>query len=347
MKPFFSIILPVYNVASYLEETLRCLRAQTFGDFEAFLVDDGSTDGSLELCLRATEEDARLHVLRTPRNGGAAAARNVALPEISGQYVTFLDSDDTFEPGLLTVYAEAVRQDPAADILKCGFFEEYIEDGRVAYQKACNLDASVCDSPAAICRVAVQLEQFPAFGFLWNGCYRAALLQENSIRFDEALRVNEDFAFNLAAARTAKRLRVLPYAGYHYAKRANASLSTTRNDAYYEMHMLKIRGFLDFAQEEGLSGDRALLQQIYWLYARFCYSALQRSSGRRASVLAAIECDPLYASFRAAHIDGGSAKQSVLLGLLRSSWKGPVLALTGLIDFTKQHFPLLFARIKR
>ena len=129
MKPFFSIILPVYNVAAYLEETLRCLRAQTFGDFEAFLIDDGSTDGSLEFCLQAAEEDARLHVLRTPRNGGAAAARNVALPEISGQYVTFLDSDDTFEPGLLAAYADAIEKDPAADIFKCGFFEEYIEDG--------------------------------------------------------------------------------------------------------------------------------------------------------------------------------------------------------------------------
>ena len=346
MKPFFSIILPVYNVAAYLEETLHCLRAQTFGDFEAFLVDDGSTDGSLEFCLRAAEEDARLHVLRTPRNGGAAAARNVALPEISGEYVTFLDSDDTFEPDLLAAYAEAVRQDPAADILKCGFFEEYIEDGRVSYQKACRLEAAICDSPAAICRAAVRLEQFPAFGFLWNGCYRASFLQKNGLRFDETLRVNEDFAFNLAAARMAGRLRVLPYAGYHYAKRANASLSTTRNDAYYEMHMLKIRGFLDFAQEAGLSGDRALLQQIFWLYARFCYSSLQRSGDRRAA-LAAIERDPLYASFCAAQIDGANIKQSVLLGLLRSPWKGPVLALTGLIDFTKQHFPLLFARIKR
>ena len=347
MKPFFSIILPVYNVAAYLEETLRCLRAQTFGDFEAFLIDDGSTDGSLEFCLQAAEEDARLHVLRTPRNGGAAAARNVALPEISGQYVTFLDSDDTFEPGLLAAYADAIEKDPAADIFKCGFFEEYIEDGRVSYQRACRLEPAGCDSPAAICRAAVRLEQFPAFGFLWNGCYRAALLQKNGLRFDETLRVNEDFAFNLAAARMAERLRVLPYAGYHYAKRANASLSTTRNDDYYGTHMLKIRGFLAFAQETGLSDDRALLQQAWWLYARFCYSALQRSTGRRAAVLAAIRHDPLYASFRTAHIAGANAKQSVLLGLLRSSWKVPVLSLTGLIGFTKQHFPLLFARIKR
>ena len=346
MSPFFSIIIPVYNAAAHLGDMLRCLQAQTFGDFEAFLGAAGATAGSSAGCQRGAAEDLRRRVLRPPQNGGAAAARNVALPEVSGQYVTFLDSDDTFEPDLLAAYADAIEKDPAADILKCGFFEEYIEDGRISYQKACRMEAAAYDDLAAICRAAVHLQQFPAFGKLWNACYRTSLLQEAGLRFDEALRVNEDFAFNLAAARAAKRLRTLPYAGYHYAKRTNASLSTTRNDDYYAMHMLKIRGFLTFAQEAGMADDRVLLEQIYWLYARFCYSALQRSDDRRA-MLDDIERDPLYASFRAAGIAGASAKQAVLLGLLRSSWKGPILALTNLIDFTKQRFPLLFARIKR
>ena len=346
MKPFFSIIIPVYNAMEHLDEMLCCLQAQTFDAYEAFLVDDGSTDGSLEHCRQAAAGDARLRVLRTQENGGAAAARNVALPKVTGEYVTFLDSDDTFEPDLLAAYRVAVEEDPAAESLKCGFGEEYIEDGRVAWQKACRMDSAVMDSPSAICRAAVAMEQFPSFGFLWNGCYRTALLRDAGIRFDEALRVNEDFAFNLAAARAAKKLRTLVYAGYHYAKRANASLSTTQNDNYYETHMLKIRSFLSLAEDSGLAGDCALSEQIFWLYTRFCYSALQRSN-RRREALAAIERDDLYAAFRAAHVTGANRKQSVLLGLLRSPWKSPILVLTGLISMTKQHFPLLFARIKR
>ncbi len=98
-SPMVSIIIPVYNAIEFLEETLRTVCAQTYENIEILLIDDGSTDGSGELCDRAREKDgaARIRVFHL-KNGGVAAARNVALSRITGEYVMFVDSDDLVKP---------------------------------------------------------------------------------------------------------------------------------------------------------------------------------------------------------------------------------------------------------
>jgi glycosyltransferase involved in cell wall biosynthesis len=92
-----SIVLPVYNVSSYLDECLESLRAQTFGDFEALCVDDGSTDGSGDILRKAAERDPRIKVF-SQENKGVGAARNLALDNASGEWIGFLDADDTIAP---------------------------------------------------------------------------------------------------------------------------------------------------------------------------------------------------------------------------------------------------------
>lgn len=98
----FSVITPVYNAAEYLPATLDSILGQTFGDFELFLVDDGSTDGaSPELCRQAVQRDPqRVHAI-FKENGGAGAARNAAFSQAKGEYLCFLDSDDLLEPDIL------------------------------------------------------------------------------------------------------------------------------------------------------------------------------------------------------------------------------------------------------
>jgi peptidoglycan/LPS O-acetylase OafA/YrhL/glycosyltransferase involved in cell wall biosynthesis len=96
--PLVSIITPVYNAARWLPETLATVRAQTLTDWEHLLVDDGSTDGSAALVEAAAREDARFRLLRTERNGGPSAARNVALDAARGRFIAFLDADDLWLP---------------------------------------------------------------------------------------------------------------------------------------------------------------------------------------------------------------------------------------------------------
>lgn len=95
-----SVITPVYNAEKYILETISCVTAQTYTDWELLLVEDCSSDGTVECITRYMKErrDPRLRLIRQPRNMGAARARNRGLQEAKGRYIAYLDADDLWEP---------------------------------------------------------------------------------------------------------------------------------------------------------------------------------------------------------------------------------------------------------
>src|SRR3954463_5066653 len=93
VDPVLSVVVPVYNVADYLEECLDSLLGQSLAELEVIAVDDGSTDRSSEILRRRAAKDARLRVL-TQANAGQGAARNRAVAEACGEFLTFCDGDD-------------------------------------------------------------------------------------------------------------------------------------------------------------------------------------------------------------------------------------------------------------
>ena len=110
-----SIIIPIYNTAMYLPEMLRCLSAQTERDLEIILVNDGSTDESADICLAAAQEDPRICYVYQ-ENAGVSAARNRALTKASGDYIAFLDADDSIDP---TYFEQLLGTCVSADIAVC------------------------------------------------------------------------------------------------------------------------------------------------------------------------------------------------------------------------------------
>lgn len=120
-----SIVMPVHNCASWLGESVESLLNQDFDTFELILIDDGSTDESLDMARLYAERDTRITVYSQPHLG-AAAARNAGLEAACGQYMLFLDSDDLFEPTLLSRLHEEAEKS-GADIVVCqadAFFED-------------------------------------------------------------------------------------------------------------------------------------------------------------------------------------------------------------------------------
>lgn len=107
--PFFSIIIPVYNVAPYLRECLDSVLAQTFTDWEAICVDDGSTDGSGAILDEYAAKDSRFRVFHQP-NAGVSAARNRGLDEAKGEWICFLDADDLWHERFLDVFVTGMRK---------------------------------------------------------------------------------------------------------------------------------------------------------------------------------------------------------------------------------------------
>lgn len=125
-----SVIVPIYNVKNDLRAAMESLRAQSFGDFRVWLVDDGSTDGSGAVCDELAREDARFCVLRQ-KNSGAHAARNTALANCQGEYVYFMDADDLIERKPWNGCCNVPGQTDG-DIAVCGYQIEYRRAGHLA-----------------------------------------------------------------------------------------------------------------------------------------------------------------------------------------------------------------------
>ena len=111
-RPEISIIVPVYKVERYLNECIDSILAQTFTDFELILVDDGSPDGCPALCDAAAAKDSRIRVIHKP-NGGVSSARNAGLDTVRGNWIGFVDSDDSIDPSYYEKLHQAAVQSGA------------------------------------------------------------------------------------------------------------------------------------------------------------------------------------------------------------------------------------------
>lgn len=139
--PLVSIVVPVYNVERYIEECASSLIVQTYRDIEIILVDDGSTDGSGALCDRIADMDPRIHVLHKT-NGGLSDARNHGLREASGEWVSFVDSDDWVSPVFIEALLRAVL-DTGCEISAMPFGKPFRDGGRCVL-----VDSLGCVAPA-------------------------------------------------------------------------------------------------------------------------------------------------------------------------------------------------------
>lgn len=138
-QPLLSVIVPVYNVRPYLQECVDSILGQTYKNLELILVDDGSNDGSESLCDDIAKADSRVVVVHQC-NSGQAAARNAALDICKGEYLSFIDSDDTISPPNL--YESALQQLSATD--NAGFIQFPFQKDGVLYNYS--YDSTVTDT---------------------------------------------------------------------------------------------------------------------------------------------------------------------------------------------------------
>lgn len=142
MTPFFSIIIPVYNVATYLRACLDSVLMQTFTDLEAICIDDGSTDGSGAILDEYSAKDKRVRVIHW-QNAGVSAARNKGLEVAAGEWVWFVDADDAIHPDSLEFLSKLISKNSWAKTIS---FATHREGEQVFGQWECLPDVSQCIS---------------------------------------------------------------------------------------------------------------------------------------------------------------------------------------------------------
>lgn len=211
-----SVIVPVYNVESYLRKCMDSVVHQTYGDLEILIVDDGSTDQSGKICDEY-RSDRRVKVYHTD-NRGLSAARNYALDRATGDYIAFLDSDDWFEDTALERFV-STAQSTGADIVACRFYQEYVDKT----VDPGGIDTEFVVEGDEILKSMVIDQKLTED--VWNKFYKASLF--DSLRYPEG-RIFEDKATTYKVLRRADKLFYTPAPLIHYRNR-QGSLSNVHS----------------------------------------------------------------------------------------------------------------------
>ena len=202
--PLVSVIVPVYNVAPYLEQCLDSIVNQTYQHLEIILVDDGSTDESGAICDRYAEQDGRIQVVHK-ENGGQSSARNVALDMMTGEWVLFVDSDDWIELNTLELLFE--QKDEHADLVEFGWNFIYRDSNKVFLNEACVM--SGIDALKLLVHTDIYM------GLMANKLFKASYLQKS--RFISG-RYYEDTPFVIEQLYKIKTYQYIAEPLYNYRR---------------------------------------------------------------------------------------------------------------------------------
>ncbi|WP_354640950.1 glycosyltransferase family 2 protein [Kitasatospora camelliae] len=211
--PRFSVIIPVYQVEEYLAECLDSVLGQSFVDFEVIAVDDRSPDGCGAMLDAVAERDARVKVVHLTENVGLGRARNAGLEIATGDYLIFLDSDDTLTPGLLEATDERLRAGLDPDVLVFDYARTYW-DGRVVRSNS----APIFGRPGAdVFTLDERPDLLDLLMVVWNKAYRRGFVEEQGLIFPAGY--YEDTPWTFPALLSARRITMLDRVGLHYRQR--------------------------------------------------------------------------------------------------------------------------------
>lgn len=247
--PKVSVIVPVYNVAEFLVTCVRSITAQTLEEIEIILVDDGSTDGSAELCDSLSLTDKRIRVIHKA-NEGLGLARNSGLEVAMGKYVTFVDSDDYIAPNTLD-FAYSLAIDHMADEVRYCFCRvpndrdlnvvplnqksAHLTEASSSEEKLNPLLRNIAPLLVPVSRCAFST------GSVCTAIYRRSVIEDNKLRFlSERQYVSEDYIFNIEFAYKCEKIIFTDAALYFY--RMNVNSLTKRCD---ENKVIKSISFAD------------------------------------------------------------------------------------------------------
>ncbi|MBQ6464052.1 MAG: glycosyltransferase family 2 protein [Pseudobutyrivibrio sp.] len=237
-----SIIVPVYNVERYLDKCIQSIIGQDFEDFELILIDDGSTDGSGELCDKWAVKDERVIVYHK-QNGGLISAWKYGLNKSKGDYIGFVDADDWIDSNMYScLINSAIRTN--ADIVMTSLVWEYVYTNKKTYEKQF--------FPAGCYNFMMKHELI--YPFLFRGdhykkrgisasrvtkLYRRELLIDNIKYFNDKLTIGEDLVTTFASVINAKTIYIIDdFNPYHYNIHNYSMINTINNDRYTQIELL-------------------------------------------------------------------------------------------------------------
>lgn len=199
-----SIIMPIYNSEKFLDRAIQSVLNQSWKKFELLLIDDGSTDDSYSICTSYSTKDKRVKVFKKT-NQGVSSARNFGLSQASGEYISFIDSDDAYSPNYLESLINGQKNE--YDLTVCGIIRNNEEK---------NCFSLELKSKEEINNKIIDLLNSGLFNSPVNKLYKNSIIKINNIKFNEQSSMGEDYLFNLDYLDCSSNCRFINQAEYIY-----------------------------------------------------------------------------------------------------------------------------------
>lgn len=273
-KPLISIIVPVFNAEKHLDKCIKSLINQTYEKIEIILIDDGSTDKSLDVCLSYKQKDSRIYYFHQ-ENQGVSAARNRGIKEASGDYIAFVDADDWIDLSICEIFAEA---NALHDYDLFCYSAKYYKKRKIITS---HLYANDIDFLTPIQKKELQRKVFtphaPDFSYNVNSrfagsvCgkfYKRKILLDYNLLFSKETTISEDCLFNTYALDRFERIGYTKKSFYHYIQQEDSAQNRYRpnSDKYFSFVIKQIQKWLKTTNKDQQFIDSANTLFVHYLF---------------------------------------------------------------------------------
>jgi len=349
-QPQISIIMPAYNVGQYVRRAVESLQKQTLRNFELLVVDDGSSDQTGRILDTLADHDYRITVFHT-ENGGAPAARNLALDRARGTYVYFMDADDWAEPTMLQDMYD-LAEERHLELVVAGFYiDTYYGDNGEHTTEIKSRPSALYPTQQEFRAAAWQMFDQNLLYPPWNKLFLRERIERLQLRFRPTFM--DDFPYVLDYIRDVERVGVMEHPYYHFI-RARAESETARwRPNLYEKREEEHGWMLDLYHHWGLDGDPACMEMIQRRYIErligcienVCNPACELSTREKLDQIEMMICSDR-AQLAVATAHPRSRMMKTMLVPVKAKNARMALREGQLISYVKRHNTRIFATLK-
>lgn len=246
--PKVSVIIPVYNAQTYLERCLDSVVNQTLKDIEIICVDDCSTDDSVKILEKYALKDYRIKVIKRTENGGESRARNTGLENVTGEYIAFVDNDDTIDLDFFEKLYQKAKEENA-DMARGE--AEYISYKGKSFKNKCYI-------------INTAKNKLYFSNEWWCAIYKTSLIKENNIFLEPGMLISADVIFLIKAVLSANKVATVENIYYHHIDREDSGFSKVLSKEKILSGVKAIEIITDLLNERNI--DKTNPEGYDWIY---------------------------------------------------------------------------------
>ncbi len=331
--PLVSVVVPVYNAARTLEKCVDSLTSQIFDDVEILLINNGSTDNSLDVCKEIAEKDSRIKVIDISEKG-VSAARNRGIEFATGEFVTFVDADDWIDPDVCKLFAD-LNAKHNYDLF-C-YSAQYHKKGKITTTHLFGKDIELLSqNQKEELQIKVFAPQAPIFdyktntrfaGSAWGKFYKREILLNNNLRFATETIISEDVLFNTLSLDYFHRIGYTKQCFYHYEQSEDSAQNRYRPNSgkYFIFVVKKIQEWLQNTGKDQRFVDAANCLFVHYLFGilkeDLCHKDNETPYAEKLEYLQKILSEDIWNNIiETAKMNYFSTPEKILIWLLKRKW---------------------------